>query len=127
MALLGAKPNGDMVTVVGVADPRTQAGADAVTAVAAKLGAPSSPRPLEPVPGLGFSGAAAVDADGRLLGMVVLKSAVVAGPAGAPQAALVPREKVMNFLETHFVAPVSGQAGIAHAKSAVVRVICVRR
>jgi S1-C subfamily serine protease len=127
VALLGAKPNGDMVTLVGIADPQMQAGADAVSAVAAKLGALSSPRPLEPMPGLGFSGAAAVDADGRLLGMVVLKSAVVAGPAGALQAALVPREKVMNFLEAHFVAPVSGAAGLAHAKSAVVRIICVRK
>ena len=127
LALLGAKPNGEATTLLGIADPQAQAGASAVTAVAARLGAATSARPVEPAPALGFSGAAAIDAGGRLLGMVVLKSAVVAGPATAPQATLVPRDTLMNFLEAHYVAPTSGQPGVEPAKASVVRVICVRK
>ena len=127
LALIGARPNGDAVTLIGIADPQAQAGAAALTAVSAKLGAPMSARPIEPAPAPGFSGAAALDAEGRLIGMVLLKSAVVAGPSAAPQATLVPRDALMNFLEANFVAPTSGPPGIEPAKASVVRVICVRK
>ena len=59
--------------------------------------------------------------------MVVLKTPVVAGPAQSPQAAVVPLERVINFLEANYVAPSSGPSGAAAAKTSVVRVICVRK
>jgi peptidoglycan hydrolase-like protein with peptidoglycan-binding domain len=126
-ALIGAAPDGSAATLVGIADPQAQAGASAVTTVSAKLGPAASPRPLEQAPALGFSGAAAIDPQGRFFGMVVLKGPMVAGPSAAPQAVVVAGEKVMNFLEANYVAPSSGHAGVESAKASVVRVICVRK
>ena len=69
-------------TLVGIADPQAQGGGAAVTTVAAQV-APSSGvlRPVEPAPAPGFSGAAALDADARVLGMVGLKAPETAGSA----------------------------------------------
>jgi peptidoglycan hydrolase-like protein with peptidoglycan-binding domain len=127
IGLLGAAPRGDTLTLVGVADPQTQAGGGAISAVVAKLGAAASPRPLEAAPALGFSGAAAIDNQGRFFGAVILKTSVVAGPASQPQAIVVPLDRVMNFLEANYVAPASGRAGVEAARESVVRVICVRK
>ena len=81
----GASPSAPNVTLVGVADPQAQSGGAAVSAVSAKLGPEASTRPLETVPALGFAGSAALDAQGRFAGLVVLKAPVVAGAGGAPQ------------------------------------------
>ena len=70
------------------------------------------------MPAPGFSGAAALDGEGRLYGMVAVR---------APQAAVVPLERMMNFLEANYVAPQSGRTGLDAAKASVVRVICVRK
>ena len=56
-----------------------------------------------------------------------MKAPVVAGPGGAPQAAVVPAERIRNFLEANYVAPSSGTAGVEAAKVSVTRVICVRK
>ena len=45
-----------------------------------------------------------------------MKAPVVAGPGGAPQAAVVPAERIRNFLEANYVAPSSGAAGVEAAK-----------
>ena len=45
---------------------------------------------LSPAPKLGYSGAAALDAQGRFAGMVALKAPMIAGPGAAPLATLVP-------------------------------------
>ena len=58
--------------------------------------------------------------------MVVLKTPVVAGPAQAPQAAVIPLERVVNFLEANYLALASSQPG-ADIKASVVRLICVRK
>lgn len=115
------------VTLLGVADPQTQGGGADVSTVQARLGAPAPSRPLETVPAMGFSGAAALDAQGRFAGLVVLKAQVVAGPGGAPQAAIVPIDRIRNFLEANYVAPASGGAGVEAVKPSVARVICVRK
>jgi hypothetical protein len=82
---------------------------------------------LSPAPALGFSGASAMDADGKFSGIVQLKPVVVAGPANAApaaQAALVPADAVLDFLKANGVTA----SGIsADAKASVVRVICVRK
>ena len=98
-----------------------------MTAVPAKLGTGANAETLEPAPAPGFSGAAALDRQGRFLGMAVHKSSVMAGIADAPQAAMVPLSKIGSFLEANHVAPVAGHPGIEDAKASVVRVICVRK
>jgi hypothetical protein len=82
---------------------------------------------LSPAPAVGFSGAAALDGDGKFAGIVLLKPVVVAGPpiaAPAAQAALVPADTVREFLKANGV---NAAAGSSDAKAAVVRVICVRK
>jgi hypothetical protein len=110
----------DDLTLVGIADPRAQHGGDAVSKVTARLDGQS----VMPVPPLGFSGAAAVDAQGRFAGMVELKTpAAAAGSAASRQAILVPANAVRAFLTAHRVTPEPGTGAI---EQSVVRVICVR-
>ena len=124
VGLLGPTARGEAVALVGIADPQTQAGGGAVSTVATRGGTAGS-HLLEAAPG--FSGAAAIDREGRLVGMAVLKTQVVAGPAQPLQAAVVPLERMMNFLEANYVAPQSAQPGADAARTSVVRVICVRK
>ena len=123
----GAAPSGSGVTLVGVPDPQAQSGGAEISTVNVKLGADASTRPLETAPALGFAGAAALDAQGRFAGMAVMKAPVVAGPGGAPRAAIVPVDRIRNFLEANYVAPSSGKPGVEDTKASVTRVICVRK
>ena len=127
IGMLGGAPGGASVTLIGIADPQVQGGAAAISAVNARVGIAAEASPLETVPALGFSGATALDGQGRFAGVVVMKAPVVAGPGGAPQAAVVPAERIRNFLEANYVAPSSGAAGVEAAKASVTRVICVRK
>ena len=82
---------------------------------------------LSPAPALGFSGAAALDGDGKFAGVALLKPVLVAGPpnaAAAAQAALVPADTVREFLKAKGV---DAAGTSSDAKAAVVRVICVRK
>ena len=82
---------------------------------------------LSPAPALGFSGAAALDGDGKFAGIALLKPMVVAGPpnrAPAAQAVLVPADTVREFLKANGV---NAAGGSSDAKASVVRVICVRK
>src|ERR671930_235001 len=101
-----------------------QAGGRTVTTTVVRLDGNG----LQPPPQLGFAGAAALDAQGRLFGMVTLKSPVVAstGTPVLPQAGVVPVERIRAFLEGRHVMPATGRAGVEAAKASVVRVICVR-
>jgi peptidoglycan hydrolase-like protein with peptidoglycan-binding domain len=117
-----AKPS---VELTGIADPQNQGGAAAVSSVKAAVGSDAA---LTPAPGLGFSGAAALDADGAFAGVALLKLVVVAGPSTATpaaQAALVSADVVREFLKANGVSAASGAS--ADAKASVVRVICVRK
>jgi peptidoglycan hydrolase-like protein with peptidoglycan-binding domain len=116
-----AKP---ALELTGIADPQNQGGGSAVSTVKAQAG---SDLALTPAPGVGFSGAPALDADGVFAGMAQLKPMLVAGPtvgAGAPQAALVAAATVRQFLQAHGVTPANGSSD---ARLSVVRVICVRK
>lgn len=111
----------DDLTLVGIADPGAQHGGDAVSKMTARLDGQS----IMPAPPLGFSGAAAVDAQGRFAGVAELKT-----PAAAPgsplnrEAILVPAGAVRAFLIAHRVTPEAGNRAI---EKSVVRVICVRK
>jgi peptidoglycan hydrolase-like protein with peptidoglycan-binding domain len=114
--------------VTGIADPQNQGGGAAVSTVkasAAQIGG-SGDVALSPPPGLGFSGAPALDTDGQLAGVALLKPVLVAGPANATpaQAILVPTDTVREFLKSNGV---NASGGSPAAKASVVRVICVRK
>src|SRR5262245_11935448 len=118
------------VTLVGVADPDAQGGNAVATAITPRLVTrEGARRAFESGPPLGFSGAAALDGQGRLVGVVQVRSAVVAGPSdGVAAAQLVPVEDVKAFLAERNVAPASaGATSVEAAKASVVRVICVRK
>jgi hypothetical protein len=112
---------GDMM-LVGVADPLAQDGDATPTGAAARLTAQG----VEPAPKLGFSGAAAVDANGRVAGMIDLKPAAIAGNGAVGQAAtLVPVDAIHAFLQAQHIAPAA--TATAPVSQSVVRVICVRK
>jgi len=120
-APLASTSQGQDLTLVGVADPLAQEGSGTVTSVSARL----SGQTIAPAPKPGFSGAAAVDAQGRFAGMVELNSPVVAGngPATAP-AMLVPADTVRVFLASQGITPAGGHGAIDQS---VLRIICVRK
>jgi peptidoglycan hydrolase-like protein with peptidoglycan-binding domain len=120
----GAK--GADLTLVGIADPQSQDGGRDATTMATRINGGG----IEPSPPLGFSGAAALDGQGRLLGMVTLKTPVVAGAGPAvslPAAATVPVDTIRRFLDVRYIAPATGVSGVDAIKASLVRVICVRK
>jgi hypothetical protein len=120
-ALAGADGAGGDLTLVGVADPLAQAGGDAVTSTRAQATAQG----IAPAPKLGFAGAAAIDAQGRLAGVVKLVSPAVAGIDGVNlQSTLVPATAVRAFLAAQGVALAAAPSA---ADQSVLRVICVRK
>jgi hypothetical protein len=83
---------------------------------------------LDAQPARGFVGGAAVDGEGRLAGMIDMTSAAVAGPpTGSGQISFVPTATIRKFLEGVGVAAITGRGNAEAAKSALVRVICVRK
>jgi peptidoglycan hydrolase-like protein with peptidoglycan-binding domain len=113
--------------LIGIADPQNQGGGAAVSSVKASVAPVGSDLALSPAPGIGFSGAAALDADGQFAGIALLKPLVVAGPpnaAPAAQATLVSSDTVREFLKTNGV---NASGTSTDAKASVVRVICVRK
>lgn len=127
IGMLGGSSGGTNVTLVGIADPQAQGGGGTISTVDAKVGVAADSSPLEIVPAPGFAGAPALDSRGGFAGIAVMKAPVMAGPGGVPQAAVIPAERIRNFLEANYVAPASGAAGVEPAKSSVTRVICVRK
>ena len=123
VALAGETTKAPELTLLGIAEPGAQEGGRAVSVARARL----TDARVEPVPGPGFTGAAALDAQGRLTGMVTLKPALVAGTGAGPQAALMPVETIRNFLDAQNVAPAASALTGDAAKAAIVRVICVRK
>lgn len=122
-ALAGGAGDGDNadLTLVGIVDPRVQQDTEAAT----RVGARRTAQGLDPAPAFGFSGAAALDGQGRFVGMVDLQwSAVAGGGPVAEQATLIPAETVRAFLAAHGITAAAGQAAMDQS---IVRVICVRR
>jgi len=119
-----AKPALDLF---GIADPQSQGGGAMVSSVkASSMPAGASEIALSPAPGIGFSGAAAIDSDGGFAGLAQLKPVVVAGPpsSATTQATLVTAEIVRAFARSNGVA---ADGTSRDARSAVVRIICVRK
>jgi peptidoglycan hydrolase-like protein with peptidoglycan-binding domain len=117
------------VELTGISDPQNQGGGAAVSSVKASVAqiGGGGDLALSPAPAVGFSGAAALDGDGKFAGVALLKPVIVAGPAAATPAAqsvLVPADSVREFLKANGIKALGGSAD---AKASVVRVICVRK
>ena len=119
------------VDIVGIADPQSQGGAATVTSGKAQVTqvGTGGDLALSPAPGVGFSGAPALDESGKFAGVALLKPVVVAtatAPNAAPasQSVLVTGDTVHDFLKAN---EVTANGTSADAKAAVVRVICVRK
>ncbi len=129
LALAGGTP-GSAVDLIGIADPQNQGGGNSVSRFTARRADISNDRDaaLSPPPGLGFSGAAALDAAGKFAGLALLRPVVVAGAsnatAAAAQAVLVAPDTVRRFLKANGV---DANGSSSDAKAAAVRVICVRK
>jgi peptidoglycan hydrolase-like protein with peptidoglycan-binding domain len=127
LALAGDAAAGLDLTLVGIADPQAQSGGGSVSVARARLG---GTRALEPAPAPGFSGAAAIDGQGRFAGTVELKPQLVAGAGSGnlpPAATAVSVESIRTFLEAQNVRLIAGRATLDDTKASVVRVICVRK
>ena len=121
---LDAPKRGDL-TLIGIPDPKEQNGAKNLTEIKARLADGNAIELRQPVPMAGFSGAAALGAQGEFLGMAETRNFVLAStePA-APPVRLVTAGTIRNFLAAHNIAsePQDGDA-----KASVVRIICVRK
>jgi peptidoglycan hydrolase-like protein with peptidoglycan-binding domain len=115
--------------LTGIADPQNQGGAATVSSVKTSVAQLDGGNDvaLTSAPAAGFSGSAALDADGKFAGVALLKPVQVAGPANgapAPHAVLVTSDTVRGFLKANGVNAIGGSPD---AKASVVRVICVRK
>ena len=113
------------VTLVGIPDPKAQSSANALTEIKARLAEGNAIELRQPVPMAGFSGAAALDAQGQFLGMMEMRNFVLAStePA-APPVRLITAAVIRDFLAAHNVGTNSHDGD---AKESVVRIICVRK
>jgi hypothetical protein len=117
----GEAAQGDALTLIGIAAPPAQHDGNAVTHAAAHRDGQA----VEPTPAPGFSGAAAIDTQGRFVGVIELKSQVVAGAAASGrQAVLIPAATVRAFLTALGLVPAAAPGAMDQS---VVRVICVRK
>jgi hypothetical protein len=125
VALVHDGAKGPALTLVGISDPQDQGGGRAISTAAARIDG----NMITPAPPAGFDGAAAIDSQGRLFGIVELKDGTAsAGSTAAPrQARVVGLEALRNFLDSQSVTPATGRAGLDAAKAALVRLICVRK
>jgi hypothetical protein len=115
----------DDVTLVGIPDPKEQNDARKLTEIKARLAGSNAIELRRPVPMAGFSGAAALDAQGQFLGMMQMRNFVVASLDPAiPPVRLITAETIRGFLAANNVATLpQGE----DARAAVVRLICVRQ
>jgi hypothetical protein len=114
------------ITLVGIPDPKEQNGAKKLTEIKARLAQGNAIELREPVPMAGFSGAAALDPQGRFLGIMEMRRALLAStePA-APPVHLVDAGTIRDFLTAHHVDGAPAQS--VDAKASIVRIICVRK
>jgi len=126
LALTRDAPKAGELTLVGIPDPKEQDGSRKLTEIKARLAGGSAIELRQPVPMAGFSGAAALDAQGQFVGMMEMGHAVLASvEAAAPPVRLIGAETIRGFLAAHHVETAPTQTG--DAKAAVVRIICVRK
>jgi len=113
------------VTLVGIPDPKEQNGARRLTEIKARLAESNAIELRRAVPMAGFSGAAAIGAQGQFLGMMQMQNFVLASTESVSQPVrLVTVAAIRDFLTANNITAVT-EGG--DAKTAVVRIICVRK
>jgi hypothetical protein len=126
LALTVDAPKSADLTLIGIPDPKEQDGSRQLTEIKARLVDSTAIELRQPVPMAGFSGAAALDGQGRFLGMMEMRNAVLASAeSAAPPVRLITAETIRGFLGGHNVAVTQTSTG--DAKASVVRLICVRK
>jgi hypothetical protein len=118
---LANSPAAGPLTLVGVPDPQEQQGGGATRELSAKLSG-TAIELAKPVPVAGFSGAAALDREGRLAGLVDLSSVAIAS-TGTPPLRMIDARTIREFLIREGV---NAHEGSGNSRDSVVRVICVR-
>lgn len=130
-SLAPSAPENSDLTLVGVPDPHIQNGNGKPAELKARLAGANGKAAIElkdPMPVAGFSGAAALDARGRVAGMMETRSIMLASAdASIPPVRLIPTETIRNFLAANRVTPAGNDDRASDARNAVVRVICVRQ
>ena len=112
------------VTLIGIPDPKEQNGDRKLTEIKARLAEGNAIELRQPVPMAGFSGAAAIDAQGQFLGIMEMRNFVLASnEPTAPPVRLITTETIGRFLTAHNVPPATPGND---ARASVVRIICVR-
>lgn len=119
-------PKAGDLTLFGIPDPKDQNNNRKPTEIRARLVGGTGIELRQPVPMAGFSGAAALDSQGRFLGMMEMRNAVLASiEPSAPPVRLVTAKTIRGFLTAHQV--ITNDTPSADAKASVVRMICVRK
>jgi hypothetical protein len=119
-----APKTGD-ISLVGIPDPKEQSDRK-LTEIKARLVGGTAIELRQPAPMAGFSGAAALDTQGRFLGMMEMRNAVLASiEPSAPPVRLVAAQTIRDFLTANKVA--ASDAPASDAKASIVRMICVRK
>ena len=126
LALSGDTLKSGELTLIGIPDPKDMNGSRTLTEIKARLVDGTSIELRQPVPMAGLSGAAALDGQGRFLGMMEMRNAMLASAEPtAPPVRLVTAEKIRGLLAAHQITGADTQTG--DAKASVVRMICVRK
>ena len=121
-----APKTGD-VTLIGNPDPKDQDGRGKLAEIKARIADGNSIELRQSEPLAGFSGAVALDRQGRFVGMAEMRNVVVASTEPTlPPLLLVRSETIRGFLEAQHV-PAVAAAPSADASASVVRIICVRK
>src|SRR4029077_20824965 len=103
-------PRSGDLTLIGIPDPKKLEGGKKLTEIKARLVEGTAIELRQPVPMAGFSGAAALDNQGRFLGMMEMRHAVLASVEPAPPPVrLVTTETIRRFLSDHHVAGADAQ------------------
>lgn len=114
------------VTLAGIPDPKEQAGKAKIAEIKARVTDGNSIELRQSEPMAGFSGAAALDGQGRFIGMAEMRNAVVASTKSLmPPLRLISLATIRGFLDAQNV-PASAAPG-ADAAASMVRIICVRK
>ncbi|HET7847963.1 MAG TPA: serine protease [Pseudolabrys sp.] len=115
------------LTLIGIPDPQEQDGSGKPAEIKARMTGENEIELRDSIPIAGFSGAAATDEQGRVLGMVETRGAVLASTRPAlPPLRLVGADAVRKFLDDNKVPHPAASAG-NDVKASLVRVICVRQ
>ncbi len=115
------------VTLAGIPGPKEQAGKATIAEIKARITDGNSIELRQSEPMAGFSGAAAIDGQGRFIGMAEMRNAVVASTRPSmPPLRLISAATIRGFLDAQNV-PASAAAPGGDASASMVRIICVRK